>query len=98
MPTRDFAESEPSVFATRNGMVETELAGLQHPIKADGIIAIKIRDDDELLAVPRRSPTTRSSCVLQGRADRALRGVRRALDGCATPRGVRGMDVGRRTR
>ena len=40
------------MFATRNGTVKkTELEAYNTPIKADGIIAINIRDDDELLAV-----------------------------------------------
>src|SRR5262249_34894695 len=40
------------VFATKNGTVKkTELGAYNTPIKADGIIAINIRDDDELLAV-----------------------------------------------
>src|SRR5204863_59002 len=50
--TRDFSETEFLVFATRSGTVKkTEFRAYNTPIKADGIIAIKIRDDDELLAV-----------------------------------------------
>src|ERR1700690_3535823 len=50
--TRDFSETKYLVFATRNGTVKkTELLAYNTPIKADGIIAINIRDDDELLAV-----------------------------------------------
>src|SRR6202035_3279838 len=50
--TRDFTEAEYLVFATRDGTVKkTELKAYNTPIKADGIIAINIRDDDELLAV-----------------------------------------------
>src|SRR5215213_9623224 len=52
--TRDYAESEYLVFATRNGTVKkTALRAYNTPIKADGIIAINIRDDDELVAVRR---------------------------------------------
>jgi DNA gyrase subunit A len=44
------------VFATRQGVVKkTEFLAYNTPIKADGIIAIKIRDDDELVAVRRTS-------------------------------------------
>ena len=50
------------MFATRQGMVKkTEFLAYNTPIKADGIIAIKIRDDDELVAVRRvDAATTRS--------------------------------------
>jgi DNA gyrase subunit A len=54
--TRDFNEGAYLVFATRKGMIKkTEFGAYNTPIKADGIIAIKIRDDDELVAVRRTS-------------------------------------------
>jgi DNA gyrase subunit A len=54
LSTRDFAESEYLVFATRRGTVKkTEFGAYNTPIKADGIIAINIRDDDELVSVRR---------------------------------------------
>ena len=54
LSTRDFTEGRYLVFATRNGMVKkTEFSAYNTPIKADGIIAINIRDDDELIAVRR---------------------------------------------
>jgi DNA gyrase subunit A len=54
--TRDFNEGKYLVFATRNGQIKkTEFGAYNTPIKADGIIAIKIRDDDELVAVRRTS-------------------------------------------
>src|SRR3954454_21017298 len=50
--TRDFEESKYLVFATKNGIdKKTELAAYNTPLKADGIIAIKMRDDDELVSV-----------------------------------------------
>src|SRR6266545_4629080 len=51
--TRDFGESKHLVFATKNGMVKkTELAAYNTPLKADGIIAIKMRqENDELVSV-----------------------------------------------
>jgi DNA gyrase subunit A len=52
--TRDFNEGKFLVFATRKGQIKkTEFGAYNTPIKADGIIAIKIRDDDELVAVRR---------------------------------------------
>jgi DNA gyrase subunit A len=57
LSTRDFAESEYLVFATKKGTVKkTEFGKYNTPIKADGIIAIAIRDDDELVAVRRVDP------------------------------------------
>jgi DNA gyrase subunit A len=56
LATRDFTEGKYLVFATRNGVIKkTEFLAYNTPIKADGIIAIKIRDDDELVAVRRTS-------------------------------------------
>ncbi len=50
--TRDFGEARYLVFATKNGVVKkTELAAYNTPLKADGIIAIKMRDGDELVGV-----------------------------------------------
>ena len=54
--TRDFNEGKYLVFATRQGQIKkTEFKAYNTPIKADGILAIKIRDDDELVAVRRTS-------------------------------------------
>src|SRR3954452_22444905 len=54
LSTRDFSEAPYLIFATRNGTVKkTDFGSYNTPIKADGIIAIKIRDDDELIGVRR---------------------------------------------
>jgi DNA gyrase subunit A len=56
LSTRDYSEGRYLVFATRRGIVKkTEFGAYNTPINADGIIAIKIRDDDELVAVRRTS-------------------------------------------
>src|SRR5438034_5008822 len=50
--TRDFGEAEFLVLATKNGVVKkTRFADYNTTLKADGIIAIKLRDKDELVAV-----------------------------------------------
>jgi DNA gyrase subunit A len=50
--TRDFGEAKYLVFGTKNGVIKkTELAAYNTSLKADGIIAIKMRDGDELVAV-----------------------------------------------
>ena len=57
LATRDFSETQYLMFATRQGTVKkTAFQAYNTPIKADGIIAIKIRDDDELVAVRRVDP------------------------------------------
>jgi DNA gyrase subunit A len=57
LSTRDFNETKYLVFATRGGIVKkTELQAYNTPIRADGIIAIKIRDEDELVAVRNVDP------------------------------------------
>jgi DNA gyrase subunit A len=56
LSTRDYSEGRYLVFATRAGIVKkTEFGAYNTPINADGIIAIKIREDDELVAVRRTS-------------------------------------------
>jgi DNA gyrase subunit A len=56
LSTRDFTEGKYVIFATRKGVVKkTEFLAYNTPIKADGIIAIKVREDDELVAVRRTS-------------------------------------------
>jgi DNA gyrase subunit A len=56
LSTRDFTEGRYVIFATQRGIVKkTEFLAYNTPIKADGIIAINIRDDDELVSVRRTS-------------------------------------------
>jgi DNA gyrase subunit A len=50
--TRDFSEGRYLLFATRDGVVKkTEFQKYDTPLKADGIIALRIREDDELVGV-----------------------------------------------
>ena len=92
--TRDFSEARYLVFATRGGTVKkTELAAYNTPIKADGIIAINIRDDDELLAV--RAVDPEDEVIMVSRAGLTVRFREsdvRAMGRDTT--GVRGMEVG----
>ena len=51
--TRDFTEAEYLTLATKKGVVKkSELPDYNTPLKADGIIAIKLREDDELVGRP----------------------------------------------
>ena len=70
--TRDFEESKYLVFATKNGIVKkTELAAYNTPLKADGIIAIKMRDDDELVSV--QHSTGEDDILMVSRMGQAIR-------------------------
>ena len=93
LSTRDFAESKYLVFATKNGTVKkTEFGAYNTPIKADGIIAIKIRDDDELVAVRRVDPGEEILMVSkEGLAVRFAEEDARAMG--RDTGGVRGMNI-----
>ena len=70
--TRDFEESKYLVFATKNGIVKkTELESYNTPLKADGIIAIKMRDEDELVSV--RHSTGEDDILMVSRMGQAIR-------------------------
>ena len=70
--TRDFEESKYLVFATKNGIVKkTELAAYNTTLKADGIIAIKMRDDDELVSV--QHSTGEDDILMVSRMGQAIR-------------------------
>jgi DNA gyrase subunit A len=93
LSTRDFTETKYLVFATRKGTIKkTELLAYNTPIKADGIIAINIRDDDELLAV--RAVEEGDEVIMVSRAGLTVRFAEsdaRSMGRDTT--GVRGMDV-----
>jgi DNA gyrase subunit A len=70
--TRDFEEAKYLVFATKNGVVKkTELAAYNTPLKADGIIAIKMRDGDELVGV--RHSSGKDDILMVSKKGQAIR-------------------------
>ncbi len=93
LSTRDFSEGKYLVFATRNGIVKkTEFGAYNTPIKADGIIAINIRDDDELIAVRRTSG--HDDIIMVSRSGQAARFSEQAVRSMGRDTsGVRGMNV-----
>ena len=93
LSTRDFTEGRYLVFATRKGIIKkTEFLAYNTPIKADGIIAINIRDDDELIAVRRTSGHDDIIMVSRsGQAARFSEDQVRAMGRDTS--GVRGMNV-----
>ncbi len=70
--TRAFEEAKYLLFATKNGVVKkTELAAYNTPLRADGIIAIKMRDGDELIGV--RHSSGDDDVLLVSRGGQAIR-------------------------
>ena len=95
LATRDFKEDKYLVFATRKGQIKkTEFLAYNTPIKADGIIAIKIRDDDELVAV--RGTNGDDDIIMVSRSGQASRfNESQARPMGRDTGGVRGMNVSR---
>ncbi|MEA2493040.1 MAG: gyrase subunit, partial [Thermoleophilaceae bacterium] len=91
--TRDFTEGKYLVFATKKGQIKkTEFLAYNTPIKADGIIAIKIRDDDELVAV--REIDDGDTIIMVSRSGQASRFKEDAARSMGRDTGgVRGMNV-----
>jgi len=94
LSTRDFTEGRYLVFATRAGVIKkTEFEAYNTPIRADGIIAVNIRDDDELIAVRRTSGE--DDIIMVSRSGQASRFSEDALRSMGRDTsGVRGMNVG----
>ncbi len=93
--TRDFSEGRFLMFATSQGLVKkTELGAYNTPIRADGIIAISIREDDELVAV--RRTDGEDDVIMVSRSGQAARFNESAIRPMGRDTsGVRGMNVDR---
>ncbi len=70
--TRSFEEAKYLIFATKNGIVKkTELKAYNTPLKSDGIIAIKMREGDELVGV--RHSSGEDDVLMVSRLGQAIR-------------------------
>jgi DNA gyrase subunit A len=70
--TRNFEEAKYLFFATKNGVVKkTAFGAYNTPLRADGIIAIKMRDGDELIGV--RHSSGDDDVLLVSRKGQAIR-------------------------
>jgi DNA gyrase subunit A len=93
IPTRDFKENKYLAFATAKGQFKkTEFLAYNTPIRADGIIAIKVRDGDELVQV--RMTSGEDDILMVSKSAHAVR----FSEGEARPMGrdtsgVKGMNV-----
>ncbi len=93
-PTRDFSEGEYLVFATAKGLVKkTDFPDYNTPIRADGIIAIKIREGDELVQV--RLTSGKDDLLLVSKSGHASRFNEKNVRPMGRDTsGVKGMNVG----
>jgi DNA gyrase subunit A len=70
--TRNFEEAEYLVFGTKKGVVKkTRLAAYNTPLRSDGIIAIKMREGDELIGARHASGT--DDILMVSRKGQAIR-------------------------
>ncbi len=70
--TRNYEEAKHLVFATKKGIVKkTPFLDYNTPLKADGIIALKMREDDELVGV--RLSTGDDDILMVSRGGQAIR-------------------------
>jgi DNA gyrase subunit A len=93
IPTRDFKENKYLAFATANGLIKkTEFLAYNTPIRADGIIAIKIREDDELVQV--RLTSGEDDILMVSHSGHACRFSEEKVRTMGRPAsGVKGMNV-----
>jgi len=93
IPTRDFKENRYLVFATADGLVKkTEFIAYNTPLRADGIIAIKVRPGDELVQVRLTSGEDDILMVSHsGHAARFSEGLLRPMGRDTS--GIKGMNV-----
>jgi len=93
--TKDFTDARFLVFSTRNGLVKkTEFLAYNTPLKADGIKAIVLDDDDELVAVRHTNGEDRIILVSsEGKAIRFKESDTRPIG--RSTRGVTGMRLPR---
>jgi DNA gyrase subunit A len=91
--TRDFGEAKYLTLATKNGVVKkSAFADYNTPLRADGIIAIKLREDDELVDVLHSDGE--DDIMLVSRKGQAIRfGERDARPMGRATEGVRGMKL-----
>src|SRR4051794_26501462 len=91
--TRDFGEDKYLVFGTKRGLIKkTEFLAYNTPIRADGIIAIKLRDNDELVSV--RGTSGEDDIIMVSRSGYAARfNESRVRAMGRDTSGVRGMNV-----
>ncbi|HKY24853.1 MAG TPA: DNA gyrase subunit A [Gaiella sp.] len=91
--TRNFEEAKYLVFATKKGVVKkTEFLEYNTPLKADGIIALRMREDDELVGV--RLSDGQDDILMVSRMGQAVRFHEKDVRAMGRPAsGVSGMKL-----
>jgi DNA gyrase subunit A len=91
--TRDYKEAKFLVFATKKGIVKkTEFLEYNTPLKADGIIALRMREDDELIGV--RLSDGEDDILMVSRMGQAVRFSEKDVRAMGRPAsGVAGMKL-----
>jgi DNA gyrase subunit A len=91
--TRNFEEAKYLVFATKKGIVKkTQFLEYNTPLKADGIIALKMREDDELIGV--RLSEGEDDILMVSRMGQAVRFSEKDVRSMGRPAsGVAGMKL-----
>ncbi len=89
--TRNFEEAKYLLFATKRGVVKkTAFLEYNTPLKADGIIALKMREDDELIGV--RLTDGADDVLMVSRGGQAIRFHEKDVRAMGRPAsGVQGM-------
>ncbi len=91
--TRNYEESKYLVFATKKGVIKkTPFLEYNTPLKADGIIALRMREDDELIGV--RLSDGDNDILMVSRMGQAVRFNERDVRSMGRPAsGVAGMKL-----
>jgi DNA gyrase subunit A len=93
--TKEFNEAQYLLFATKNGVIKkTNFREYNTPLKNDGIIAINLADDDELIAV--REVSDGADAIMVSRNGKGIRFPQKDARpmGRATA-GVKGITLGK---
>lgn len=90
--TKDFPEDEYLMFATAGGMVKKTAMKLYDRTRRDGLIAISLKDDDELISVQRVA--TGEKVMMVSSAGKAIQWDEEEVRAMGRDtQGVRGMNV-----
>ncbi len=90
--TKEFPKDEFLMFATAQGMVKKTSMDQYDKTRRDGLIAINLKDDDELIAVRRVAPN--ESVIMVSSAGKAIRWNENEVRAMGRgTMGVRGMNV-----
>ncbi len=91
LPTTDFSEEKSLVFFTRQGIVKRTNLGEFSNIRSNGVRAIVLDDDDELITAKIATPETKYLFILTKLAQCIKFEIEKTRDQGRSTRGVRGI-------